>query len=82
MGNYPLRAASAWPPGSQTFFPDNAIRERDDAEFDELMQFIQQECINNYDDECAEKPDEMTEVTATDAPKKKRAKNQPTLSSV
>jgi hypothetical protein len=41
------------------------------------MQFIQQECIDNSDDESAEKPDETT-ATAT-APKKKRAVKQPIL---
>jgi hypothetical protein len=75
MGNYPTT--------SQAFFPDRAIREREDAAFDEPMQFIQQEFIDNLDDESAEKPDE-TAATATatataTAPKKKRAKKQPIL---
>jgi hypothetical protein len=71
MGNYPTT--------SRTFFLDRAIREREDAAFDELMQFIQQECIDNLDDELAEKPDETTATATATAPKKKRAKKQPML---
>ena len=71
MGNYPTI--------SQTFFQDRAIREREDAAFDESMQFIQQECIDNSDDESAEKPDETTATATVTAPKKKRAKKQPIL---
>jgi hypothetical protein len=71
MGNYPTT--------SQTFFPDFPIREREDAAFDESMQFIQQECIDNSDDESAEKPDETTATATVTAPKKKRAKKQPIL---
>jgi hypothetical protein len=71
MGNYPTT--------SQTFFPDCAIREGEDAAFDESMQFIQQECIDNWDDESAEKPDETAATATVTAPKKKRAKKQPIL---
>ncbi len=71
MGNYPTT--------SQAFFPDRAIREREDAAFDEPMQFIQQEFIDNLDDESAEKPDETTATATVTAPKKKRAKKQPIL---
>ncbi len=66
MGNKPTT--------SQTFFPECAIREREDAACDESMQFIQQECINNSDDE-SEKPDKTTVA----APKKKKAKNSKLL---
>jgi hypothetical protein len=67
MGNYPTT--------SQTFFPDRAIREREDAAFDESMQFIQQECIDNLDDESAEKSDETTATATVTAPKKREPKN-------
>jgi hypothetical protein len=44
------------------------------------MQFIQQECIDNSDDESAEtKPDETTATATATASKKKRAKKQPIL---
>ena len=43
------------------------------------MQFIQQDCIDNSDDESAEKPDETTATATATAPKKKRAKKQPIL---
>jgi hypothetical protein len=71
MGNYPTT--------SQTFFPDCAIREREDAALDESMQFIQQECIDNSDDDSAEKPDKPTATTTVTALKKKRARKQPIL---
>jgi hypothetical protein len=71
MGNYPTT--------NQTFFPDRAIMEREDAAFDESMQFIRQECIDNSDDESAEKPDETTATATATAPKRKRAKKQPIL---
>jgi hypothetical protein len=66
MGNYPSRAASAL-----TFFRDSAVREREDAAFCESMQFVQQECLDNSDDE-------SDEMNAT-ALKKKRAKKWPVL---
>ena len=73
MGNYHSRPAlSAWPrSNSQTYFPDTAAREREDAAFYESMRFMQQERIDDYDDE-------SDETTAT-APKKKRAKKRPIL---
>jgi hypothetical protein len=75
-----LKQPGKLPNNQQTFFPDRAIREREDSAFDEPMQFIQQECIDNSDDESsAEKPDEMTATATVTAPKKKRAKKQPIL---
>ena len=71
MGNDHSRPAlSAWPrSNSQTFFPDTAAREREDAAFYESMRFMQQEHIDDSDDESDE----------TTAPKRKRAKKRPIL---
>jgi hypothetical protein len=57
----------------QALFPDNIIREREDAAFYESLQFIQQECLNNSDVES-----DIDEMTVT-VPKKKSAKKQPIL---
>jgi hypothetical protein len=77
MGNNPSRAASVWPPTSQTLFPDSAIREKEDADFYDSIRFIQKECIDSSDDEVEfqNQPDK----TNSTAPKKKRAKKQPVL---
>ena len=61
MGNDHSRPAlSAWPrSNSQTFFPDTAAREREDAAFYESMRFMQQERIDDSDDESDDESDEM-----------------------
>ena len=65
-------ALSPWPHStSQTFFPDTAAREREDAAFYASMRFMQQE--ERIDDS----DDESDETTATAAPKKKRAMKRP-----
>ena len=71
MGNYHSRPAlSAWPRTSQTFFPDTAAREREDAAFYEAfyesMRFMPQEGTDDSDDE------QSDETTAT-SPETKRA---------
>ena len=60
MGNDHSRPAlSAWPrSNSQTFFPDTAAREREDAAFYESMRFMQQERIDDSDDESDDESDE------------------------
>ena len=73
MGNQPSCPTIA-PPASQTFFPDSATRETEDAAFYETMQLIREECPDNSDDE-SERADE----TPATAPKKMRAKKQPAL---
>jgi hypothetical protein len=73
MGNQPSRPTVA-PPASQTFFPDSATRETEDAAFYETMRFIQEECLDNSDDES-----ETADETPATAPKKKRAKKRPML---
>jgi hypothetical protein len=73
MGNHPSRT-TVTPPTTQTFFPDSATRETEDAAFYERMRFIQQECLDNSDDES----ETADETPATD-PKKKRARKRPIL---
>jgi hypothetical protein len=77
MGNHPSRT-TVTPPTSQSFFPDSATRETEDAAFYETMRFIQQECLDNSDDESDDESETADEMPAT-APKKKRAKKRPIL---
>jgi hypothetical protein len=76
MGNCPFvpRIGLAACHHSQSFFPDAVTRELEDAAFCKTMQFVQQECLDNYDDE-SEKADKPTAT----APKKERVKKQPVL---